>query len=161
MPSSVTADGSTKYVYQLRVNLHCPEYHYPCFQIKHYEVLVCASQLRWGLSSFESAGSLSQGTVILAQQNQQLAQSQQGSAAWNSQAGGFSPRGLSGGFTTQTGFSNVRSATNVRETRNTYNSHETSTFIGTTLSVNDIPRFIPNMSVVPPVDDRMKKLAYA
>ncbi|OAX33491.1 hypothetical protein K503DRAFT_804324 [Rhizopogon vinicolor AM-OR11-026] len=128
-------------------------------QIKHYEVLVCASQLRWGLPSFESAGSLSQGTVILAQQNQQLAQSQQGSAAWNSQAGGFSPRGPSGGFTTQTGFSNVRSATNVRETRNTYNSHETSTFIGTTLSVNDIPRFIPNMSVVPPVDDRMKKLA--
>ncbi|KAG2143472.1 uncharacterized protein EDB93DRAFT_1088379 [Suillus bovinus] len=61
-------------------------------QIHKYEVLVCASQLRWGLATYESVGSLSQGTVVLAQQNQQL-QSQRGSAAWTAQTGGFSQRG--------------------------------------------------------------------
>ncbi|KAJ8595014.1 hypothetical protein M405DRAFT_929826 [Rhizopogon salebrosus TDB-379] len=89
-------------------------------QVKAYEVLVCASQLRWGLASYESVGYLSQGTVILAQQNQLLLQSQQGSA----QAGGLTLR-------------------------------ETS--IGTRLSVNDIPRFMPTLAVVPSVDGELKK----
>jgi hypothetical protein len=83
-------------------------------------VLVCASQLRWGLASYESVGYLSQGTVILAQQNQLLLQSQQGST----QAGGLTLR-------------------------------ETS--IGTRLSVNDIPRFMPTLAVVPSVDGELKK----
>ncbi|KAJ8584027.1 hypothetical protein M405DRAFT_747710, partial [Rhizopogon salebrosus TDB-379] len=73
-------------------------------QIKTYEVLVCASQLRWGLTSSEPAGSLSPGTLILAQQNRQLLH-----------------------------------------------------FIGTALSVNDIPRFMPDLAVVPSADGGLKK----
>ncbi|KAG2143471.1 uncharacterized protein EDB93DRAFT_1252074 [Suillus bovinus] len=38
--------------------------------IEKYEVLVCASQLRWGLPFQEETGSLSQGTVVLARQQQ-------------------------------------------------------------------------------------------
>jgi len=34
MPSSATVDGSTKYVYQFRVNLHCPEPQYNIFRSK-------------------------------------------------------------------------------------------------------------------------------
>jgi hypothetical protein len=83
-------------------------------------VLVCASQLRWGLTSSEPVGSLSPGTLILAQQNQQLLQFQHG-------------------------------------TRGTYNSRETSSFIGTALSVNDIPRFMPDLAVVPSADGGLKK----
>lgn len=37
-------------------------------QIANYEVLVCASQLRWGFSPPESEAGLTQGTVVLAQQ---------------------------------------------------------------------------------------------
>ncbi|KAG2143864.1 hypothetical protein BD769DRAFT_1347846, partial [Suillus cothurnatus] len=40
--------------------------------IPKYEVLVCASELRWGLATYDPVGSLSQGSVILAQQNQQV-----------------------------------------------------------------------------------------
>lgn len=138
---------------------------------------MCASQLRWGLATYESVGSLSQGTVILAQQNQQLLQSQRGSAAWTAQAGGFAQHGgMPGGFVAQpgppagfvpntgytntreaTGYTNVREATGVRETRSTYNSRETSSLVKTTLCVADIPRFIPNL-----VEDefKLKKLAY-
>ncbi|KAJ8595016.1 hypothetical protein M405DRAFT_878461 [Rhizopogon salebrosus TDB-379] len=128
-------------------------------QIKTYEVLVCASQLRWGLPSFESVGSLTQGTVILAQQNQQQLQSQHGSAAWNAQAGGFVPQGMPGHLShTQIGYSNVReTTTSTRETRSTYSSRES--FVETTLSVNDIPRFIPDLVTAPPVDNGLKKLA--
>ncbi|KAG8215215.1 hypothetical protein J3R82DRAFT_8758 [Butyriboletus roseoflavus] len=36
--------------------------------ISHYEVLVCASQLRWGFPAAEPEGVLAQGTVIFAQQ---------------------------------------------------------------------------------------------
>ncbi|KAG9311421.1 hypothetical protein JVU11DRAFT_8534 [Chiua virens] len=36
--------------------------------IHNYEVLVCASQLRWGFPSSEQAAPVSQGTVVLAQQ---------------------------------------------------------------------------------------------
>ncbi|KAG0696466.1 hypothetical protein DFH29DRAFT_197735 [Suillus ampliporus] len=125
-------------------------------QIQKYEVLVCASQLRWGLASYESVGSLNQGTVILAQQNQQLLQSQHGSAAWTSRAGGFTQHGgTPPGGLVQTGYSNVRETTSVRETKTISNSRETSTLIGTRLCVNDIPRFIPN----PAVEDSLKKLA--
>ena len=42
-------------------------HYYDAFQVNHYEILVCASQLRWGLTSYELAGCLNQGTVILAQ----------------------------------------------------------------------------------------------
>ncbi|KAG1720398.1 hypothetical protein EDB19DRAFT_2029883 [Suillus lakei] len=38
--------------------------------IEKYEVLVCASQLRWGLASQDATGSLVPGTVILARQQQ-------------------------------------------------------------------------------------------
>ncbi|KAG1774755.1 hypothetical protein EV702DRAFT_484134 [Suillus placidus] len=38
--------------------------------IEHYEVLVCASQLRWGLASQDATGSLVPGTVVLARQQQ-------------------------------------------------------------------------------------------
>jgi len=78
---------------------------------------VCASQLRWGLASYESAGCLSQGTVILAQQNQQLQQSQHASTAWATQRGqgglnsqarigsGLSTQaGLGGGLNAQAGY---------------------------------------------------------
>ncbi|KAG2338971.1 hypothetical protein BDR05DRAFT_992290 [Suillus weaverae] len=123
--------------------------------IPKYEVLVCASQLRWGLATYESVGSLSQGTVILAQQNQQLLQSQRGSAAWTSQTGGFAHHGgmpggfvaqpgLPAGFVAHSGYTNVREVTGVRETRITDNSRETSSLVETTLCVTDIPRFIPD-----------------
>jgi hypothetical protein len=39
-------------------------------QIEKYEVLVCASQLRWGLASQDATGSLVPGTVVLARQQQ-------------------------------------------------------------------------------------------
>jgi hypothetical protein len=39
--------------------------------IEKYEVLVCASQLRWGLASQDVTGSLVPGTVVLARQQQQ------------------------------------------------------------------------------------------
>ncbi|KAG1720399.1 hypothetical protein EDB19DRAFT_1835999 [Suillus lakei] len=134
-------------------------------QIPKYEVLVCASQLRWGLATYESVGSLSQGTVILAQQNQQLLQSQRGSAAWTTQAGGFTQHGgTPGGFVAQpgppagfvahTGYTNVREVTSARETRSTHNSRETSCLIETTL-------FIPNHAILPRVEDglKLRKLA--
>lgn len=38
--------------------------------IERYEVLVCASQLRWGLASHDATGSLVPGTVVLARQQQ-------------------------------------------------------------------------------------------
>ncbi|KAG1759953.1 hypothetical protein EDD22DRAFT_110045 [Suillus occidentalis] len=38
--------------------------------IEKYEVLVCASQLRWGLASQDATGSLVPGTVVLARQQQ-------------------------------------------------------------------------------------------
>jgi hypothetical protein len=41
------------------------------YQIEKYEVLVCASQLRWGLASQDATGSLVPGTVVLARQQQQ------------------------------------------------------------------------------------------
>ncbi|KAG2123417.1 hypothetical protein DEU56DRAFT_745392 [Suillus clintonianus] len=66
-------------------------------QIQKYEVLVCASQLRWGLATYEPVGSLSQGT--------------------------------------------------------------TSSVVSTTLCVNDIPRFIPNLATSPRVEESLKKLA--
>ncbi|KAJ8587944.1 hypothetical protein M405DRAFT_934418 [Rhizopogon salebrosus TDB-379] len=70
------------------------------------------------------------GTVLLAQQNQHL--SQPGSA----QADGST----------------------LRETWSTHNSRETSSSVGTTLCVNDIPRFMPNLeAVVPSVDGGLKK----
>lgn len=145
-----------------------------CFQIHKYEVLVCASQLRWGLATYESVGSLSQGTVVLAQQNQQL-QSQRGSAAWTAQTGGFSQRGgIQGGYVAQpglpsgfvaqsgpqagfvaTGYTNTREVSSVRETRSTYSSRETSSVVETTLRVDDIPRFIPNLDNL-----KLMKLAY-
>jgi hypothetical protein len=37
-------------------------------QIANYEVLVCASQLRWGFSPAQPEAGLTQGTVVLAQQ---------------------------------------------------------------------------------------------
>ncbi|KAG1853857.1 hypothetical protein C8R48DRAFT_777014 [Suillus tomentosus] len=193
--------------------------------IQKYEVLVCASQVRWGLASYDSAGSLSQGTVVLAQQNQQL-QSQRGSTAWSTQAGGFSqhggspggfvapsgspagyaapsgspagyaapfgspagyaapsgspggyaapsgspggyaalsgspasyapPSGSPAGYAAHTGYSNVREVSSVRETRSAYSSRENSSLvIETTLRVDDIPRFIPNLE-----DLKLRKLA--
>jgi hypothetical protein len=93
-------------------------------------VLVCASQLRWGLASFESGECLSQGTVLLAQQYQHL--SQPGSAQVD--------------------------GSTLRETWGTRNSCETSSSVGTTLCVNDVPRFMPNLeAVVPSVDGGLKK----
>lgn len=138
-------------------------------QIQKYEVLVCASQLRWGLATYESVGSLSQGTVILAQQNQQH-QSQRGSAAWTAQAGGFTQHGgTPGGFVAQpgapagfvahTGYTNVREATSTRESKSIHSSRETSSVVSTTLCVNDIPRFIPNLATSPRVEESLKKLA--
>lgn len=125
-------------------------------QIPKYEVLVCASQLRWGLTTYEPVGPLNQGTVILAQHNQELLQSQRGSAAWTSQAGGFQHGGMPGGFVAQpglpagfvaqTGYTNVREATSTRETRSTHSSRETSSLVRTTLCVDDIPRFNPNLA---------------
>lgn len=138
-------------------------------QIPKYEVLVCASQLRWGLATYESGGSLSQGTVILAQQNQQLSQSQRGSATWTGQAGGFgqpgrmpggfvAPPGPPTSFVTHTGYTNVREVSGAQETRIISNSRETSSFVETTLCVNDIPRFIPNLAILEN-ELRLKKLA--
>lgn len=125
--------------------------------IPKYEVLVCASELRWGLATYDPVGSLSQGSVILAQQNQQVLQSQRGSAAWTAQTGGFAQqRGMPGGFVPQpgspagfgahSGYTNVREATSAQETRSMSNSRETSSLIETTLFVDDIPRFIPNLA---------------
>lgn len=138
-------------------------------QITKYEVLVCASQIRWGLATYESVGSLSQGTVVLAQQNQQLLQSQRGPAAWNAQAGGFAQqRGMPGGFVAQpgpppgfvaqTGYANVRGLTSAQETRSINISRETSSLVETTLFVDDIPRFIPNLAEVEN-ELKLKKLA--
>jgi hypothetical protein len=117
---------------------------------------VCASQLRWGLTTYEPVGPLNQGTVILAQHNQELLQSQRGSAAWTSQAGGFQHGGMPGGFVAQpglpagfvaqTGYTNVREVTSTRETRSTHSSRETSSLVRTTLCVDDIPRFNPNLA---------------
>jgi len=149
-------------------------HYYDAFQINHYEILVCASQLRWGLASYESAGCLNQGTVILAQQNQQ---SQHGTAVWaaqrgqgglNSQArigsGLNTQAGYSGGYSTQTSYSGVQEVTT-----STHSSFATSGFIGTTLFTTDIPRFIPNMMPTAPApmtvavaeEGLKKKLAYA
>jgi len=141
-----------------------------CFQIPKYEVLVCASELRWGLATYDPVGSLSQGSVILAQQNQQVLQSQRGSAAWTAQTGGFAQqRGMPGGFVPQpgspagfgahSGYTNVREATSARETRSMSNSRETSSLIETTLFVDDIPRFIPNLAEMEE-GLKLKKLAY-
>ena len=118
-------------------------HYYDAFQANHYEILVCASQLRWGLASYESAGCLNQGTVILAQQNQQ---SQHGTAVWaaqrgqgglNSQArigsGLNTQAGYSGGYSTQTSYSGVQEVTT-----STHSSFATSGFIGTTLFTTDI-----------------------
>ncbi|KAG1740160.1 uncharacterized protein EDB91DRAFT_1248481 [Suillus paluster] len=80
--------------------------------IEKYEVLVCASQLRWGLASQDATGSLVPGTVVLARQQQ--------------------------------GRQELRRAT----TTNSSWSHETresTSFLQTTLHVNDIPRFIPSL----------------
>ena len=38
-------------------------------QITNYEVLVCASQLRWGFAPIEPERGLVQGTIVLAQQH--------------------------------------------------------------------------------------------
>ncbi|KAG1894940.1 uncharacterized protein F5891DRAFT_700820 [Suillus fuscotomentosus] len=85
--------------------------------IEKYEVLVCASQLRWGLASQDATGSLAQGTVVLARQ-------QQGRQELKRTA------------------SNLWS----RETRETRESTVTSV-VQTALQVDDIPRFAPSLLI--------------
>lgn len=87
------------------------------YQIEKYEVLVCASQLRWGLASQDATGSLAQGTVVLARQ-------QQGRQELKRTA------------------SNLWS----RETRETRESTVTSV-VQTALQVDDIPRFAPSLLI--------------
>ncbi|KAG2363589.1 hypothetical protein BDR07DRAFT_1483563 [Suillus spraguei] len=86
--------------------------------IAKYEVLVCASQLRWGLASQDATGSLTPGTVVLARQQQRRQELKR---------------------TT----SNLWS----RETRESTSVVQTTTTLQTTLHVDDIPRFAPSLMI--------------
>lgn len=123
----------------------------PGYQIRTYEVLVCASQLRWGLASQDATGTLTQGTVILARQQQggqELGQTTSGNFG---QDLGRTKPGIFGQLLSHTktgnsgqglGRSNTGSFSSSRETRE---SHSMS-FLETTLRVDDIPRFNPRDS---------------
>ncbi|OJA20950.1 hypothetical protein AZE42_03499 [Rhizopogon vesiculosus] len=94
--------------------------------IEKYEVLVCASQLRWGLPSHDAVGTLVPGTVILARQQhsgQELSHTK--SVSFGHEFG-----------RTKTGNSSWS-----REARESTSSFET------TLRVEDIPRFIPDPKI--------------
>jgi len=88
------------------------------YQIEKYEVLVCASQLRWGLASQDATGSLVPGTVVLARQQQQGIQELK--------------------RTTSTLWS--------RESRETRESTSVVQ-LQTTLHVDEIPRFNPSLLI--------------
>lgn len=98
-----------------------------------YEVLVCASQLRWSFPPQEANGVLAQGTVILAQQyKEEHHQTQQRSSYLKTQT------------------QSTRSLTE-------YES------LNTTLYYGDIPRYIPDSYVPEPPVDReagLRRLAY-
>lgn len=86
--------------------------------IEKYEVLVCASQLRWGLASQDATGSLVPGTVVLARQQQGRQEIRRtASTLWS------------------------------RESRETRETRETTSVLQTTLHVDDIPRFIPPLVI--------------
>ncbi|KAG2072049.1 hypothetical protein BDR04DRAFT_1097325 [Suillus decipiens] len=86
--------------------------------IEKYEVLVCASQLRWGLASQDATGHLIPGTVVLARQQQRKQELKR---------------------TT----SNLWS----RETRESTSVLQNTTTLQTTLHVDDIPRFAPSLLI--------------
>jgi hypothetical protein len=106
-------------------------------QIEKYEVLVCASQLRWGLPSQDAIGTLLPGTVILGRQQQsgqelnrtkslvgmghELGRARTGSSSWS------------------------------RETR------ESTSLFETTLRVDDIPRFMPPSQLQ---EEQLRRVAY-
>ncbi|KAJ8595015.1 hypothetical protein M405DRAFT_418668 [Rhizopogon salebrosus TDB-379] len=119
--------------------------------IRTYEVLVCASQLRWGLASQDATGTLTQGTVILARQQQGGQELGQNTSGNFGQDLGRTKPGIFGQLLSHTktgnsgqglGRSNTGSFSLSRETRE---SHSMS-FLETTLRVDDIPRFNPRDS---------------
>ncbi|KAG1816351.1 uncharacterized protein BJ212DRAFT_1480799 [Suillus subaureus] len=86
--------------------------------IEKYEVLVCASQLRWGLASQDATGSLVPGTVVLARQQQGRQELKRtASSVWS------------------------------RETRETRESRESTSVLQTTFHVDEIPRFNPSFLI--------------
>lgn len=86
--------------------------------IEKYEVLVCASQLRWGLASQDATGSLVPGTVVLARQQQGRQELKRtASSLWS------------------------------RETRETRETRESTSVIQTTFHVDEIPRFNPSLLI--------------
>lgn len=108
-------------------------------QIEKYEVLVCASQLRWGLPPQDAIGTLVPGTVILGRQ-------QHGGQELNR------TKSLVG-LGHELGRAKTGNSSWSRETR----ERESTSFFETTLHVDDIPRFMPPSQVQ---EEQLRRVAY-
>jgi hypothetical protein len=105
----------------------------------HYEVLVCASQLRWGFPPTEPHGVLAQGTVVLAQQHKEdRHQHKESHHQQHLQKSSYTSTGL-----------------------RTHASHHVSEreSLNTTLYYEDIPRYIPDFGLELDREAQLQKLA--
>jgi len=112
-------------------------------QIEKYEVLVCASQLRWGLPSQDAIGTLVPGTVILGRQQQSGQELNRTKSLV--------------GLGHELGRAKISSSSWSRETRETRETRESTSFFETTLRVDDIPRFMPPSQVQ---EEQLRRVAY-
>jgi len=114
--------------------------------------------LRWGLASQNEIGALTQGTVILARQQQQGEQERLhnqtggfGQELGRNQTGGLIGQDLGrtkrGMFGQELGRSKTGVSGGFAYSQETQETRETASFIETTLYVSDIPRFIPTPRV--------------